>query len=150
MPGRRPYRSRERSKSPSIEGHGSCRSSNGSLSSRNSSPVRSTVRLEGIPRKVPISYAYELLQEYAIDHPNGLVRIVNLSDMERIAEDREHTIVRLAKLQQFFYRARDFRTFKREYFRNIPNEYWEDVVRENPRNRPYVRKYLPSFSSKKN
>lgn len=135
---RKRFASQRRSRSPSPS------SSSSSSHSRNSSVTRRKKRSTCLPRKVPLWYAYEKLQEHAANFPNDMSRIVGMEEMERIADDKKHTLVSLTKLKQFFRKWSVFRAFKMTHFQNIPQSFWEDVIKENPQKRPYVRKYARS------
>lgn len=133
---RKRSRSRKRSPSPSA--------SSSSSRSSNSSVTRRKKRPNEFPRKVPLWYAYEKLQEYGANHRNDMSQIVGVDHLKQIADDPKHTLVPLEKLKKFFRKWEDFKTFKTSHFRNIPREFWEDVIKDNPKKRPYVRKYVPT------
>lgn len=133
---KRSSRNRERSPSPS--------DSSSSSSASNSSTTRRKRSSQKFPQKVPLMYAYEKIQEWGANYPDDITKIVNLADLEKIADDDHLTLVPLAKLKPVFQTFSIFQKFKAAFFQNIPLEYWEDVIKENPKKRPYVRKYSPS------
>lgn len=89
----------------------------------------------GGPRKIPLMYAYQTLNESGtINRPEVLVE-----DLGRLEEDG---LVRVAELVQYFGRPVDFRNYKARYLHNIPQEDWQFVVELNPRSRAYCRRYI--------
>ncbi|GFS31596.1 uncharacterized protein NPIL_31091 [Nephila pilipes] len=104
-------------------------------------PRRSPSPSRGGPRKVPVLYAYEMLNEYGSQHPEDMKKSVSLSHMESIAVDN-HSLIPITKLKTFFRQAKTFQDFKIDYMQRVPDEYWSDVLSENPRLRPYIRRYL--------